>query len=61
MSLEGFKPMTSCTVIPHYIRLAVAANEIRIPHPVRLHTVRHSPHYIAEITFQNVEPTEFVF
>ena len=31
------------------------------PHPIRLHTVRHSPHYIAEVTFQNVEPTEFVF
>ena len=25
------------------------------------YTVLHSPHYIAEVTFEDVEPTEFVF
>ena len=61
MSLVGFELKTSCTVTPRSTHLAVATCELCVPHPVRLQTVRHSPHYITEVTFQNVEPTEFVF
>ena len=61
MSLVGFELKTSCTVTPRSTRLAVASCEFCVPHPVRVQTVRLSPHYITEVTFQNVEPTEFVF
>ena len=57
----GFEPMTSCTVLPRSTRLAIAACEMCVPHPIRIHTIQHSPHYIAEVTIQNVQPTEFVF
>ena len=61
MSLVGLEVKTSCTLILCSTRLAVASCERFVPHPFSVHTIQHSPHYIAEVTFQNVEPTEFVF
>ena len=61
MFLTGFEPTTYRAGIPRSTYYAIALYEFSVPPTYTGYTVLHSPHYIAEVTFENVEPKEFVF